>query len=154
MKRFWWLVRGNFNISHHNQKLSILVITSSMTKKARTRFETFSLEFFFKTSRKHPDCELGGGPDFPSPPLPHGFRHYLLQCGLPDLRSWFLRSWFQTKHNIGLSICFEPVFLLLPYPWDCRENSRINTSKVTIVSGSSKPKLAQQEWAVHNLIRG
>jgi hypothetical protein len=25
---------------------------------------------------------------------------------------------------------------------------------VTIVSGSSKPKLAQQEWAVHNLIRG
>jgi hypothetical protein len=59
----------------------------------------------------------------------------------------FLRSWFQTKHNIALSICFEPVFLLLPYPWDCREDSRINTSKVTIVSGSSKPKLAQQEWA-------
>jgi hypothetical protein len=45
-------MRGNFNNSHDNQKLSILMITSSMNKKARTRFETFSLNFFFKLPEK------------------------------------------------------------------------------------------------------
>jgi len=36
----------NFNNSNDNQKLSILMITSSMNKKAKKKFEAFSLKSF------------------------------------------------------------------------------------------------------------